>query len=387
MVRAVARVVSLLFAIVLFLAADYIYSTFLNLQEDRPRYPHPVYHHALLPNFDGYELWGEAHYRFATNSLGFRDARVRDVPLAPTTRRILLIGDSFTEATGLTFEESYAGRLYAAGMQSPGKVEFLNAGVLSYSPTLYYQKVKYFLEHGLRFDELVVFSDVSDVYDESRYYFCQDDDPKYEKYCNPQDRKFFASLCPDALAGGPGSCDVHAYGNTENPGWGVWMSQHFSVTNAMRVYGKFKLQQWSGNLRRRRMAPEPASGWLFSPNPFEASDYGPLGSAKGMARSLEHMQALADLLKRFGIPLTIVVYPWPVQLALPERDNRQVSLWRNFCATNCKQFIDANPAFLAEARDHPDWYERLFIDGDTHFSAEGSRLMFDVVAPHLLPPR
>lgn len=104
--RAVARLASLLFAIVLFLAADYTYSTFLNYQEDRPRYPHPVYHHALLPNFDGYELWGEAHYRFVTNSLGFRDALVRDVPLVPTTRRILLIGDSFTEATGLTFEQS-----------------------------------------------------------------------------------------------------------------------------------------------------------------------------------------------------------------------------------------------------------------------------------------
>ena len=106
-----------------------------------------------------------------------------------------------------------------------------------------------------------------------------------------------------------------------------------------------------------------------------------------MARSLEHMQALADLLKRFGIPLTIVVYPWPVQLALPDRDNRQVSLWRKFCATNCKELIDANPAFLAEARAHPDWYERLFIEGDIHFSAEGSRLMFDVVAPHLLTQR
>jgi hypothetical protein len=129
---------------------------------------------------------------------------------------------------------------------------------------------------------------------------------------------------------------VHAFGNSENPGLGVWMAQHFFVTNAMRTYAKFKLQKWSGNLTRRRLAPEPASGWLFSPNPFEATDYGPLGSAQGAARSLEHMQALADLLKRSGIPLTIVVYPWPVQLALPDRDNRQVSLWRNFRATNCK---------------------------------------------------
>ena len=30
--------------------------------------------------------------------------------------------------------------------------------MLSYSPTLYYKKVEYFLNRGLRFDEVVVFS-------------------------------------------------------------------------------------------------------------------------------------------------------------------------------------------------------------------------------------
>jgi hypothetical protein len=149
------------------------------------------------------------------------------------------------------------------------------------------------------------------------------------------------------------------------------------------MYVKFKLQQWNGSMKQRRLAPEGASAWLFSPNELEA-EYAPLGSAAGIVRSVKNMQALADMLKQEGIPLTIVVYPWPVQLALNDRNSRQVALWRKFCATNCKAFIDASPAFFAEARAHADWYERLFIEGDNHYSAEGNRLMFEVLKKHLL---
>ncbi len=367
----------LLYGVVLFLGADYLYSTFVNQQEEWPRGPHPAYHHALVPNFNGYDLWGEEHYRFVTNSLGFRDARVREVPLVPSTRRIVLIGDSFTEGTGLPFEDSFAGRLYAAGMRRADKVESLNAGVLSYSPSLYYRKIKSLLERGLKFDEVVVFSDVSDVYDEATHYFCQDEDPLYQKHCDPGERAFFDGVCraPDGSRKTP--CDVVPY-RYDKPGWGPWLVRHFFVTNGVRMYVKFKLQKWNGSMKQRRLAPETASGWLFSPNEYEA-DYAPLGSAGGITRSLKNMQALADLLKQNGIPLTIVVYPWPVQLALNDRASRQVALWRNFCATSCKAFIDTFPAFFAEARAHADWYERLFIEGDYHYSAEGSRVMFDAI--------
>ncbi len=382
MKRVLLCVALVIYCVLLFLGADYLYSTYVNEQEEWPRGPHWAFHHALLPNFNGYDLWGEAHYRFITDSLGFRDGRVRDVPLVPTTRRILLIGDSFTEGTGLPFEDTFAGRLQAAGLRRADKIEFLDAGVLSYSPSLYYHKVKYLLDRGLHFDELVVFSDISDVYDEATHYFCQDDDPKYQKYCDPDERALFDGLCRGADGHRKEPCDVIAF-RYSKPGWGPWLVRHFFVTNGVRMYAKFKLQQWNGAMRQRRLAPETASGWLFPPNELEA-DYAPLGSAEGITRSLKNMQALADLLKQKGIPLTIVVYPWPVELARNDRDSRQVALWRQFCATNCKEFIDTYPAFFAAARAHADWYERFFIEGDYHFSAEGSRLMFEALKAHLL---
>jgi hypothetical protein len=95
------------------------------------------------------------------------------------------------------------------------------------------------------------------------------------------------------------------------------------------------------------------------------------------------MQALADLLAERRIPMSIVVYPWPLQLANDDRDSRQVALWREFCKKTCKQFIDAFPAFFAVRDGRKDWYTHLYIDGDQHFSTEGNRLLAEVVAKQL----
>jgi len=310
MPRAIVRSALALYCVVLFLAGDFIYSTFLHQEARWPRYPHPVYHHALVPNFDGYDNWGDVRYKFDTNSLGFRDAEVRDVPLTSKTRRVLLIGDSFTEGTGVAFEDSFAGRLAAAGTQR-AEIEFLDAGVISYSPALYYRKVKYLIERGLRFDEVVVFSDVSDVYDEAGKYFCHDDDPQYAKYCDPEERAFFASLCGPADDGKSDGapkrrCSDPIGHRYSKGGAGPWLTRHFILSNAVRVLVKFRIQQWLGHQKQRRLAPGPETAWLFADVDREA-DYAPLGSAGGITRSLKNMQALADLLKQHNTPLTMVV--------------------------------------------------------------------------------
>ena len=126
---------------------------------------------------------GPAAQKLYTNSLGFKDGKIRDVPAAGDTKRILLIGDSFTEGVGLEFEQTFAGMLYLAGQKRAEKIEFLNAGVISYSPAIYYKKIKYLLDAGLKFDEVVVFSDLSDVQDEAIAYFCIDELAEFRRYC------------------------------------------------------------------------------------------------------------------------------------------------------------------------------------------------------------
>src|ERR1700730_4038141 len=145
------------YCLAIYLVLDLIYSGLAHDEGLSPRIADAAYHHTLAPNFDGYDNWGDFRFKVYTNSLGFRDARVRDIPATAPTRRIILIGDSFTEGLGVNFEDSFAGMLYSAGLDRADKIEFLNAGVISYSPVLYYRKLKFLIESGLHFDEIVVF--------------------------------------------------------------------------------------------------------------------------------------------------------------------------------------------------------------------------------------
>jgi len=363
--RALVHAGIIAYCLVLFLTFDFAYSSLTRGQEnERPaRIASRAYDHGFAANFDGYDVWGELRYRLITDSLGFKDASVRNVPLKSASRRILLIGDSFVEGIGMSFEDSFAGLLYRAGQERGEKIEFLNVGVASYSPSIYYRKIKYLIENGLQFDEVVLFSDTSDVTDEATSYFCIDDDPKYRVHCTSGE----GSMQP--VASPPKKPD--------------FLIDRFAVTNRLRITVKRSIQSFLGNRRRAINTDHTRIGWVV-PGLDVANDYNPLGVEGGIARSLQNMQRLFDLLAARKIPLTIVVYPWAQQLAQGDRDSRQVALWRDFCPGRCKAFINLFPVFFAAAAADKDWYEHLYILGDDHFSAAGNGLMFRELARHLL---
>ncbi len=348
-----------LYGVAIWFVLDLVYSGVFHVPDANLRRRDDRYDHGLVPNASGYMTWGRARYRFYSNSLGFRDGAVREVPRKPAGRRVILIGDSFTEALGVPFEDSFAGMLAQAGNERPQKIEFLNAGVASYSPVIYLQRIKQLIESGLQFDDVVVLPDLSDVRDEAATYFCIDDDPRYQRYCRP--------------AGPP--AEAQSVSRT--------LQKHFVMTDFVRSLIEHSIKSGLGVLKRRALERQAVSGWTI-PGFDVGQTYAPLGVEGGIARARQNMQSLADLLAAHRIALTVAVYPWPMQLQHDDRDSRHVALWREFCAHNCKDFIDAFPAFFAVKDVDDRWYERLYIPGDVHFSAEGNRLMFNVLASRLL---
>jgi hypothetical protein len=141
------------YCIVFWALLDFSYSSLFPEHGRLPRIASPIFHHTFATKFKGYDLWAEHSHMLYTNNLGFKDATVRDVPLVSSNHRVLLIGDSFTEGIGLPFENTFAGMLFAAGQRRSPQIEFLNAGVASYSPSIHYKKVTHYFDQGLRFDD------------------------------------------------------------------------------------------------------------------------------------------------------------------------------------------------------------------------------------------
>ena len=134
-------------------------------QEQAYREASPIFHHTLKANQDTTGYWFGHPFPVKTNSLAFKDRTVREVPLEGNKKRVLFIGDSFTEGVGYPYEKTFVG-LCDEAWAARG-IETLNAAVSGYSPSTYYRKLKYLVEEKrLAFDRVIAVIDISDTWDE-----------------------------------------------------------------------------------------------------------------------------------------------------------------------------------------------------------------------------
>ena len=334
---------------------------------NRLRIPDPAFHHTLRPYYDGYDVWGDERYRVMTNSLGFKDASPRSVPMTANRRRVVFIGDSFTEGVGLAFEETFVGRFARAFPD----LDVLNAGVVSYAPSAYYEKLKYFIDHGLKFDEAIVYIDVSDVRDEAVGY-CYDEQAVLQMR-NLQSCE--AGVCPSGLP-------------EPTVWWKESLRQTFYISDF--VYQTVK-RRWAAapvpsnasqlpRTEQEAVQPgavygpdsDPRANWTYD---SKTGCFGSLGIEGGIRKAKERMDALYEILAAHGIALSVGVYPWPQQLLYDSEQSRQVAIWRDWCAGKCRNFFDHFPVFFQYKRDHPGFLRELFIWGDIHYSALGNKVL------------
>ncbi len=370
-----SRVLLLLFSfaicVVLFLLLDAAYSAIV--VRSRPYTSaqgtcfksDPVRHHSLQADCTCVRHWGRSSYPLATNNLGFRDQTVRQVPLSTSQPRILLLGDSFTEGMS-AWPDTYVGQIAARFPQ----YEFLNGGVESYAPSNYLNVARQLIEKGVKFDEVIVFIDMSDAQDEAAFY---------------QDKN------PMGAVDGPAQI-VHNGGLWTN--LRQFITQHLLITNSIVGYFErlaVKHGIYSLNVGHGPLFDLERSAWTYRPvsdrQPYEIG-YAPLGLEAGLRKEESKMTTLWKELQQRGVPISVVVYPWPAQIAHDKVESRQVTMWRDWCNGKCKRFITVFPEFFAVKNACPPgeagcWYVQDFIFGDEHYSRAGNAIVANAVATSL----
>lgn len=306
------------------------------------------FHHGLLPNKEVKDTWGDSYITY-TNSLGFRDKAIREIPLAASQKRIVFIGDSFTEGVGVPFEKTFAGMIAENVKDS---IEVLNAGCISYSPKIYYLKTKYLLEKTqLKFDELFVFIDISDIQDECTY-----EDFK------PKDMIAAAKVTPilrsELKAGFP--LTINFAKTMEN----------FNENSVLFHYAYKMTQPQGATFDNDYYKERPL--WTIDDKIYEK------WGKKGVGLAQENMKKLVDLTKQHNIKLTIIVYPWREQVKANDLDSRQVKVWQQFAQENQIRFINLFPDYIEAAKgDYETFYKTYFIQGDVHWNEAGNKIMAD----------
>jgi hypothetical protein len=326
----------------------------------------PVRAFGFLPNCSCLRPWLGTSYEFKTNSLGFRDAEIRQVPSTEARPRILILGDSAPE--GMTdWHDSFVGRVADRFPQ----YDFLNGSVEGYSPSNYLNTARMLMRKGIDFDEVIVFLDVSDIQDEAAFFHDKD------------------------ASGAVGTANAKATKSSQYSELRLWINNNLLLTNDVFQFfektlvglGWYHLDLGHGgnefDLER--------SAWTYrqvsDTDPYETG-YGPLGVEGGIARSKAKMDVLWRELQARNIPLSVVVDPWPAQLAHDSVDSRQVHIWQEWCAGRCKRFVTMFPAFFAVkgscSRMQPGcWYLDYFLFGDTHYNSAGDAIAAEVLVKSL----
>ena len=94
-----------------------------------------------------YDVWGYEKYKIFTNNLGFKDISNRQVEFK--NKNILFIGDSFTEGVGIEYKDTYVGIIDRKLKERNKNIEVLNAGVQSYSTSIYLSKIYHLIERKI----------------------------------------------------------------------------------------------------------------------------------------------------------------------------------------------------------------------------------------------
>lgn len=323
-----------------------------------------IYHHALNPSVPLQKTyWGPVPYQMATNSLTFRDEQARDVPLASPQHRVLFIGDSLTEGVGVDYADTFAG-LAASRWKSQG-VEVLNAGVVSYSPIIYYRKLKHFIEErGLKVDEVVVFIDLSDAQDEVFYRFDSnenvvDDDSELARR-------------------------EKETGYDHKRSFGEHIARFFDKRTFYLSYLFFEAKPLFYGSEAQYAVNQRRAVWTVDKQVFDAY------AAKGLQNGALHMDMLRALLEKRGIKLTIAVYPWPDQIYYWDTHSIQSVFWKQWAEQRKVAFVDLFPYFFrtdGSMKSRLETIKKYYIPRDYHWNKWGHRLVADGLFEQYAPAR
>ena len=349
----------------LYFFVDYFFGNklldFFNLNKDESfRISNEYYNHGFKENYATENAyWGPHKYKFCSNNFGLRSDCNNEYKLKYDTA---FIGDSQTEGVGLDFNETFAG-IYSTQKD----VNILNFGIIQSSPTIYLKRLNFFLEKNIKFNELFILLDLSDLHDEIKYnkdLFKNDIDNKCSKLKN------------NILSN---DYKVSNYKNT----YKNFLKNNLKITylisnliwwnlNFKKYFGSYSFDYLEKNFYR--------TAWTYNDN---ISHYGGAKCMEYMIVSLKNkVDQIYKLLKINNIDLSIIVAPWPGSLIHDNVNSRHVKLWRKFCESRCKKFVNLYPYFFdyAEKNGKINTINKFFFKYDVHYN----NLANKIIADHLI---
>ncbi len=334
----------------------------------------------------GDRLHPEYHTRQRTNSLGLMGSEAR-FKKKRSVYRILLLGDSFSEALQVHEEEKYCRQLEALlNTKNPNprqRFEVLNAGTRGYSPIVYYLSFKKKLS-AFRPDLVIVQLFANDIFEDNHVRAKSVLDKEglpvklnhffSEKYFNKKDQYQEFQHEPFWLA------------------WHEWLLDHSSLYEYI-VYQRIQMEKRSALNKKMRDLPNYNDGYQFFilQRHDEAKLFGDKDfSTKTLGYTKQYLLALNDLVKAKGSQFLMMYIPMEAELPLQNYSQstrkffgqqaaaRMDDFLNNLAQVYKINFLDIAPIF----KKHLE--EKLYFNFDGHLTPRGHTLVAEALWKNMI---
>ncbi len=292
--------------------------------------------------------------KIITDELGQRIGK-NSLPKDKNKKNIFLFGDSFTYGVGLNYENTYAGLI----ANKKKDYNIYNFAVGSYSPSVYLYKLKEFINNKIFPDKIIVFLDLTDVFDEAKRWnynesleklelnstFAYEESLKKEKFF----KRNFKILT-----------NISSYLN------------FYSRNLRDKINIKFRNQQKiktsiQGSFTYTNLKSLNKTFW--DENSFD----------KGVNLIEERLKQISIISKKYNSEFYLVVYPWAETLELGQNIFSWSKFAKNICDKENCTLIDTIPSFSKYKEKNKTWSSDLYFLNDEHFNKKGAKILFEDV--------
>jgi lysophospholipase L1-like esterase len=303
--------------------------------------------HTLENNYTGISYFGNKVNKICTNQYGFK-SNCKNIQ-SDNNFDYWFIGDSFTEGVGLSYNNTFVGIFDLINVE----LNVANLGVSSYSPIIYFHKLKFFLDKGLKTKNVIIFLDISDFTDE-----------KFRKEC---DKK----VCIKDL-----SKKIDFRNTQSSYKLKKLIKERFIFTLSFLQYGKklfcenFLISHCSYVYNKNFVK----SNWI---NDFDLKIKTDKELNESFHQSIYYLNKIEKLLNKNNISFSLAIYPWPGNILYGKKNIEYREYFKQYCKSKCKFFIDYFNEFQKkiDQSDKNFVIKQFYFYGDMHFNKKGNELI------------
>ena len=302
-------------------------------------------HHDLRKNQELDREWYEV-YKHKTDEFGNRIGDCENNN--KNNKNIFIVGDSMVEGIGINYKETFTGLLNCHFKN----LNIKNIGVASYSPIIYYEKIKKNLNKFDKTHTVIVFLGVNDIQDEANYIKIKN------RIVDSSEKNYF----PKNLV----------FGYLFND-FKFFLKNNFLSFKLIDLIKDTYEKKNRKNVVEKRANPllgidHPKTIWTF-----DNESYLKFGK-KGLAKSKDSLKKIYNLSLENNFDFYLAIWPAPDQIYYNEENSLHRKYWIEWTKENNVELIDFNNYFFQD--DKVETIKKYFIPGDTHWNKNGHLLIY-----------